>query len=211
MKPFHVTSAGRAVNGAPPSTAEPATKGLEDAAPPDRAQEVDEWFGRLSGAIFSPRAAMILVGLVVLSVGSTLYSRGESLEETARKVALAAYNGDKETLRSLSVDGAEDEVDQWLGGMQVQLEQLKKSLGETAPSVQVEVKGQEAGRGVADVVARVSSEQELARHGLGLPDPLLTMTSGNKTVELPLRFQKAFWVGWRFDARRAYGPVAQAP
>jgi hypothetical protein len=211
MKAFHITPSGRAVMGEPPPTGEAAARALAEMAPPARAQEVDQWFDRISGAFLSPRTVLILVGLVVLAVGSTMYSRGESLEETARRVALAAYHGDTGTLQALSHDNTREDAVRWLDGVKVRLDGLKNSLGQVPPSVQVEVQRKDANGGIADVVARVSSEAELARQGFGLPDPMASMTSGIKSVELPLQFRKAFWSGWRFDAGREGGDAPQVP
>jgi hypothetical protein len=211
MKAFHLTPSGRAVMGEPSPTGEAATMALAEISTPDRAQEVDQWFARISGAFYSPRTVMAVVGLVVLTVASTIYSRGESLEETARRLALAAYHGDKETVQSLSLDDAGDDSVRWLEGVRIRLDGLKKTLGQVPPSVQVEVQRKDADGGIADVVARVSSEAELARQGFDLPDPMVSMTSGIKTVELPFQFRKGLWSGWRFDVRGTYGGRPEAP
>jgi hypothetical protein len=211
MKAFHITPSGRAVMGEPPWEGEAAARGLAEIAPPDRAPEVDQWFERISTALYSPQAVTVVVGLFMLTVASTLYSRGESLEETARRAALAAYHGDTGTLQSLSIDDIGDDAVRWLDGARVRLDALKSSLGQVPPSVQVEVQRKDADGGIADVVARVSSEAELARQGFGLPDPMASMTSGIKTVELPLRFRKAFWSGWRLDAGREGGDAPSVP
>src|SRR4051812_2600267 len=110
FKPFHITPTGRAVMGEPPQIGEVSTQTPYAAVAPDRAQEVDQWFKRVSSAVFSPRTALILGGLIVLLIGSTMYSRGETLQDRAVKVARAAYDGDKNVLQSLAASGTEEDV-----------------------------------------------------------------------------------------------------
>ena len=83
-----------------------------------------------------------------------------------------------------------------------QLETLRKSLGDMSPSISVEVRKQDSSEGTAEVVARVSTEQDLDRRGLSLPDPALTIVSGVKIVELPLRFRTETFKGWRLDGKQ---------
>jgi len=180
-------------------------------AEPDRTQEVDQWFERLSGALFSPRTAMLVAGLIVLIVGSTMYSRGETLEDRVKKVARAAYDGDTRSLESLAAAGTAEDVIKWNDAIQYQLDQVRKSLGNMRPSINVEVQRQDTSKGIAVVVAQISTEQDLARQWSSLPDPALTIASGVKVVELPLRFRTETWKGWRLDGKATFEALPGKP
>lgn len=210
LKTFHVTPAGRAVPGAPPQTSEAATNPALNTSVPDRAQEVDQWFERISRACFSPRTALILGGLIVLVIGSTMYPRGETLEDRVRKVARAAYDGDTAALRSLAVGGTSDEVSRWHGAIQASLGQLRESLGGVPPTIHVEIHRLDPSDGTAEVVARMSAEQGLTRRGTHLPDPTIVNAAGVKFLELPLRFRIETWKGWRLDGKQTLDVVPRA-
>ena len=202
FKAFHITPTGRAVPGVPPQSGEVTSQTPFETVAPDRAQEVDEWFERISRTVFSPRTALILGGLIVLVIGSTMYSRGETLQDRAMKAARAAYDKDTSILQSLATGDSGNEVLKWNDAVQVQLEMLRKSLGDMSPSISVEIRKQDSSEGTAEVVARVSTEQDLERRGLSLPDPALTIVSGVKIVELPLRFRTETFKGWRLDGKQ---------
>jgi len=207
---FHVTPSGRALLGEPPLMGDVETR-RAGMAQPDRTHEVDQWFERLSGALFSPLTAMLLVGLIVLVIGSTMYSRGETLEDRVKKVARAAYEGDTRGLESLAAAGTGEDVVKWNDAIQLQLDQLRKSLGNMPPSINVEIQRQDTSKGIAEAVARMSTEQDLARQWSSLPDPALTIASGVKVVELPLRFRTETWKGWRLDGKQTLEALPGKP
>jgi len=210
LRVFHVTPAGRAVPGEPPVTGE-ASLGPSEPVEPDRAVEVDQWFERISKTVFSTRALLVVVGLIVLMVGSWIWPSGETLEDRVRKVGYAAYDGDTKTLQSLAASGTEEDVIKWYEGVRAELQGLKTSLGPMPPSVEVVVKEQDADKGVAQAVARISTEQELSRRGAHLPDPTLSIVSGVKTVELPMTFDSSSWGGWRIDGKRTFEALSRTP
>jgi hypothetical protein len=200
LKVFHITATGLAVLGEPPPTGEAAARTA--VAVHDPTKDVDQWFERLSRVLFSPSTLILFVCLIGLLIGWAFYSRSENLEGRVEEVARAAYDGDIKALQAMAAEGNGEDVLKWRESVRPKLDDLRVSLGIAPPSVNVVIRGQDSSTGTADVVAQMSSEQELERRGTSLPDPSLALTSGKRTVDLPLRFRREGWNGWRLDAKQ---------
>jgi hypothetical protein len=208
---FHVTPSGRTVLGEPPATGQTSIAGTHEAAAPDRTQEVDQWFDRVSKKFFSPKSLILTASLILLAGAAAFFSRGpETLQVRAAKAARAAVQGDPWALRELAATGTVADVDAWYVAIRPQCEELRQRLGSSRLDVNTEVKPQDSEQGWVEVIARVNTVENLERTGFGLPDPSI-MTAVNSSLFLPMVWKTEGWGGWRLDGKRTQELSKTAP
>ncbi len=204
LKTFHLTPSGRAVAGEPPIAGATATP--EELAAADRTKNVDQFFERLSKGLISRRTLGVALGIIVLAyVGALVLSRhGESLQDRVSKVAMATVNGDVHSIAAYASQGTKDDAIQWYESVRPQCDQLKRTLGSSRLRVEVDVNQERSDSYTSDVVARVSSDENLDRKAGALPDPSLTLATpaSSQTLSLPMIWTSEGWSGWRLDGRR---------
>ena len=143
---FHITPSGRALLGDPPLMGGESRE-TAGTAEPDRTQEVDQWFERLSGALFSPRTAMLVAGLIVL-ISVRQCTRGARPSRIVSRRSPARLT--TATPRPRIPGGGRncEDVIKWNDAIQYQLDQVRKSLGNMPPSINVEVRRQDTSKGM---------------------------------------------------------------
>jgi hypothetical protein len=204
LKVFHVTASGRAVLGEPLSAGTTSSSPHEPAAL-DRTQEVDQWFERMSRRLVSPATLATLAAVILLSGVLAFFSfrKSDTLQEQVTKVAVAAIEGDLQTIRSLAATGTVEDAVKWYDAIRPQCDQLRQRLSSYKPVVDVSIKQHESDPGLSEVIARVDSEEKLERRGNALPDPALSMTTlESRPVILPMTWRSEGWSGWRLDGKR---------
>jgi hypothetical protein len=212
LRVFHLTPSGRAVIGEPPQQVVAPVK----AADPTEKLEIAlnfEWLGGILRALTSPKVLAVAGGLIVVAAGYMLVSlfHSESLETRAGRIAQATVKGELSTLLELSSTGTSDDVVKWFIAIQPQCLEIKKTMTTAEPAVDVVINKEDAASGTADVVARVASEEALAKHhGNKLPDMSIS-TFADRIFELPLAFTSEGLEGWRLDGKRTLEALPKTP
>jgi hypothetical protein len=191
LKVFHVTASGRAVLGEPLSAGTTALT-AHDPIAPDRTQEVDQWFERMSKRLVSRASLATLAAVILLSGLLVFFSsrKSDTLHEQVTKVAVAAIEGDLQTIRSMAATGTVEDAVKWCDAIRQQCDQLKQRLSSHKPEVDVSIKPPESGQSLSEVIARVDPEEKLERRGSALPDPVLSMTTlQSHPVILPMTWR----------------------
>jgi hypothetical protein len=213
LKVFHVTPSGRAVAGEPPQATVTPAKAPREKVDLDFSLGVPPWLSRLTKLVFSPRVLAVVGGLILLAGAYTAVSmlRGESLQERTQKVARAVVIGDLGTLLELTATGTGDEMLKWYTAVQPECNQLKGALRTPTPFVEVLVKREDTSSGTADVIARIHSQEPLSRSGSRVPDPTISTTSANTSIDLSLAFTSEGMAGWRLDGKRTFEAMEKKP
>jgi hypothetical protein len=183
-------------------------------AAPDRVQEVDQWFDRVSRTFFSPMSLLIAMGLILLAAATAFLSlrRSETLQDRVTRVAEAVVHGDLQTIRSLASTATTEDAVKWYDSVRTQCDGLRQHLSSHKLVVEVEVKRQDAEQESADVVARMDSKETLERKAGALPDPFITITTPiRQTVSLPMAWKSERWGGWRLDGKRTLEVTSVVP
>lgn len=212
LRVFHLTPSGRAVIGEPPQQVAAPVK----VADPTEKLEIAlnfEWLSGIGKVVTSPKTLAVVGGLLVVAAGYYLVSlfHSESLETRASRIAQATVKGELSTLLELSSSGTSDDVVKWFIAIQPQCVEVKKTLTTPEPAVDVVINKEDASTGTADVIARVASEEALAKHrGNKLPDMSIS-TFADRVFELPLAFTSEGLEGWRLDGKRTLDALPKTP
>jgi len=202
LKPFHLSPTGRAVAGDPPITG--VTTLAAPATTVDKTREVDEFFNKIYRFVFSPKFAILLTALIGLTV-ATAYMSGpgvESLEERVKRLARAAVEGDVAAIRALAPEATASEAAEWYEAVRPQFERLKQGLDGSEVLIAVAILQEDPVEGRGQVVARVTTTEDLSRRGIALPDPTISLAA-RPTIELPLAWTTDGGREWKFDGKRS--------
>ncbi len=205
LKVFHVTPSGKTVLGEPTATGQTATAASPRTNVLGRIQNVDQWFERVSRTLFSPRSWILAGGLILLVAAAVLFAtwHPETLEDRVARAAKAAVQGDLRTIEELAAPGTEGDMGTWYFSVRSQCDQVLKRLGSSKLVVETEVKPEYSGQDKAEVIAWVSTSDDLVRRGRALPDPTIVAASSNPSpVSLPMFWRSEGWGGWRLDLKR---------
>jgi hypothetical protein len=205
LKVFHLTPSGRAVPGEPITPGARSGPTPEELAAANRTKNVDQFLDRIAKGQLPWRALAIALGMIVLAGAASfvLTRHSEPLPELATKVAQAALDGNVHLIASYASEGTKDDVVQWCESVHDQCNQLKLKLGSGKARIDIEVNQDSSGSDGTDVVARLSSDENLDRKGGALPDPSLAMAApaSSQTLSLPMTWRSEGWSGWRLDGR----------
>jgi len=204
LRVFHVTPSGKSVLGEPPGTGQ--TSLAQSRVAPDRTLEVDQWFARAWKRFSSPTSLILTAGLILLAVVAASFSswRPESLQDRVARAARAAVQGDLKTIEELAATGTDTYMGPWYVSIRPQSDELLQRLGSSKLAVETEVKQQDSGQGGVEVIAWVSTSEDLERKGRALPDPTIVAASANPLpISLPMFWKYEGWGGWRLDLKRS--------
>jgi hypothetical protein len=214
LRVFHITPTGRAVLGEPPqAAASAAAKAPREKVEFDLSLDVPPWLRNFGKFLVSPRVLAVVGGLLVLAASYAAVSllRGESLEERAMKVARATVDGDLGTLLTLTSSDTGDDMLKWYTKIRPQCDDLKRTLLTPTPYVEVAINREDDSAGTAEVVARISNKEPLARTGARVPDATISTVSAEKKIEIPLALVSEGMGGWKLDGKRTLGTLPKTP
>jgi hypothetical protein len=204
LQVFHVTSGGQTVIGEPP----PQKDAPKERAPRERIEfdvsSLEGWGQKLSKIKLPDSKTLGIVGLVLLLTAGCwwLLSR-QSVETRTQLIATAIAKGDMETIMGLALPGTEMEAMKW-GVDTIKLyTDLKVSLGMQDPVLKIQVQS-DTQRSTAQSLV-VFSQGSGIRVGPSLSDelqPVPTLASSKKSIELILFWTPDTWGNWRLDAKR---------
>jgi hypothetical protein len=212
LRVFHLTPSGRAVLGEPPQVAVAPVKAADPTEKFELALDF-EWLGNLKKAVASPKLWAVVGALAVFAAGYYVISlfHSESLEKRAARIAQSTVKGELSTLLELSSSGTSDDIVKWFIAIQPQCVEVKKTMTTAEPAVDVVISKEDAASGTADVVARVASEETLAKHhGNKLPDMSIS-TFADRVFEIPLMFTSEGLEGWKLDGKRTLDALPKTP
>jgi hypothetical protein len=212
LRVFHLTPSGRAVIGEPP---QPVVAPVKPADPTETIEFALDfaWLGGIKKVVTSPMVLAVAGVLLVFGAGYVLVSlfHSESLETRATRIAQATVKGELSTLLELSSSGTSDDVVKWFIAIQPQCVEIKKTMTTAEPSVDVVINKEDDASGKADVVARVASEEALAKHhGNKLPDMSIS-TFADRIFEIPLAFTSEGLEGWKLDGKKTLEELPKTP
>src|SRR5262249_55263846 len=145
----------------------------------------------------------IVGGVLLLLAGfAWLFSR-QSVETRSQLLATAISKGDMQTIVDLSLPGTEMEALKWAVDIIKQYGDLKLSLGGQDPGMKVQVQSNIQGSASQ---ALVIFAREGARSAGAIPveelQPMPTLSTPKKSLELVLFWTADTWGNWRLDAKR---------
>ncbi len=211
LKVFHVTPTGNAVLGPPPEAGltSAKTETTPEFDPVQLIEQLTNWSRKLASPA---KSVAIIAAAIVLLVGAFFLIRGESLQDRVRAVARAALKGDTETMKTLAVAGTGDDMLKWFETVRPACGALNMSLGDRPPVIEIVVTSEDSQRGVAEVLAKITSEQELATRSRGLPEATIgSAMEAKRNLELAMVFTSEGWGGWRLDGKRTLAGASKGP
>ncbi len=201
LKSFHLTGDGRIVAGPPPdahAVVPHEHPGHEfDAVD----HEIDVVVGRLKA---SAPGLVVAAGLVAAILSGWIVLRGgkaASLDDQAVRIAKALVKNDVVALRSLAVEGTDDEAAELSEALAPEFRDHADILIAGSPSVEISRRPEVPRSGLSEVVASIRTDQPVGRMGVAVPDVSASMKPTG-TVELPIVLAGDDRNGWRLDGER---------
>ncbi|WP_337174869.1 hypothetical protein [Paludisphaera sp.] len=201
LKSFHLTPGGKILAGGPPI--DPATAGhgrhVDELEVVDH--EIEVVVGKLKSA--APKVAIAGGVLLALLLGWLLLRGGEvaSLDDQTIRLARALARNDLDELRSLAVDGTDDEAAELSQALAPEFRDHAEIPRAASPSVHVSRHPESPGPGLAAITATIRADQPVGRMGVALPDISTSMKSAS--IEVPMVLAGDDRRGWRLDGERS--------
>ena len=203
LQVFHLSPSLHAVIGEPPA---------QKVVPRERAQrervELElpglEGLGEKLSKIKLPDVKMIGVTLAVLMVVGFfwwLFSK-KSVQQQSQTLATAIRNMDLNTTSAMALPGTEMEAMKWLGDVAKRYIDLKLSLGNLEPGVQISAHQNSDGSAQSLLVFSREGASSTGPLSVEQAASLEPSSEGKKSMELVVFWAKDVWGAWRLDGKR---------
>lgn len=201
LKSFHLTPGGKIVAGSPPE--DHAT--LHHEHPGHELDVVDHEIDVVVGKLKSAApAALAVFGLTLAVLLGWMLTRGgkaPTLDEQTVRIARALVKNDVAALRSLAVEGTDDEAAALSEALLPEFRDHSDLLQTASPSIEVARNPQAPGPGLSEVVASIRTDQPVGRTGMAVPDVSASMKVAG-SIDVPLVLAGDDRNGWRLDGER---------